>query len=295
MQQKTAYGYALTAVFFWSTVATAFKVGLRYVTPEILLLWASASSTLILFVVVFITGNFRKFLSQSRKDFFRSAVLGALNPFLYYLILFEAYNRLPGQVAQPLNMIWPVVLAFLAAPFLKQKITIRNIVALLVSFLGVLWISSQGELFNPLNSDVTGVILATGSSVIWSFYWIGNLRDPRDEEIKLLSNFLFALVYILLWTGIRGTIHFPPVKGLLAGIYSGLFEMGITFFLWLKALRVSRSAAAMGNLVFLAPFVSLVFLHFIAGETIYITTLAGLLFILTGIFIQNYNHGTKKK
>ena len=40
---------------------------------------------------------------------------------LYYLILLKAYQLLPAQVAQPLNMIWPVILVFLSVPILKQK------------------------------------------------------------------------------------------------------------------------------------------------------------------------------
>jgi hypothetical protein len=40
------------------------------------------------------------------------------------------------------------------------------------------------------------------------------------------------------------------------------------------------------NLVFLTPFVSLIFIYFILGEVIKARTWAGLLLILTGIGIQ---------
>jgi len=51
-----------------------------------------------------------------------SALLGLINPFIYYLILLKAYQLLPAQVAQPLNMIWPIILVFLSIPLLGQKI-----------------------------------------------------------------------------------------------------------------------------------------------------------------------------
>ncbi|NOY36168.1 MAG: DMT family transporter [Chlorobi bacterium] len=293
--QKVSYVYAMAAVFFWSTVATVFKLGLRYVSPAELLFWATTGSVIALLFIIIINGKLKLLLAQSHTSLLSSALLGLLNPFLYYLILFGAYKRLPGQVAQPLNMIWPIVLVFLAAPFLKQKIRIRNILALLVSFLGVVWIASQGSFFHPEKSDTLGIILATGSSVIWSFFWIANIRDPRQEEIKLLTNFLFALIYIFIYMLILNRMKIPPWQGFAAGIYTGFFEMGFTFFFWLKALRHATTTASVSNLVFLAPFLSLVFLHYFAGEKIYITTLAGLLLILTGIFIQNVSFISKKK
>lgn len=294
MQQKAAYVYALTAIFFWGTVATVFKIGLRYVTPSELLFWATLFSVVALFIVVLVSGQTGTFIRQSGKAFLYSAVMGLINPFVYYLILFEAYKRLPGQVAQPLNMIWPIILVFLSAPFLKQPIRFRSVLALLISFVGVIWIASQGSFFDPGKSDLTGILLASGSAVIWAFYWILNMRDHRKEEVKLLTNFLFAFVYIFILKVILFPMKAPPWQGLVSGIYTGFFEMGFTFFFWLKALRLSKTTALIGNLVYLAPFLSLVFLHYLAGEKIFLTTLAGLLLIITGIFIQNYSQDKKE-
>jgi drug/metabolite transporter (DMT)-like permease len=51
-------------------------------------------------------------------------------------------------------------------------------------------------------------------------------------------------------------------------------------------MELSTDNAKIGNLVFLAPFVSLIFIHFILKESIYITTFIGLVFIVAGIFVQ---------
>jgi len=63
--------------------------------------------------------------------------------------------------------------------------------------------------------------------------------------------------------------------------------MGMTFFFWLKALQLATTSDKVSNLVYLAPFISLIFVHFIIKEPVYYTTPAGLLFIIAGIFIQN--------
>ena len=76
------------------------------------------------------------------------------------------------------------------------------------------------------------------------------------------------------------------LQGLLGSIYVGAFEMGITFYLWLKALSLAKSTAKMGNIIYIVPFVSLLFINSIVGETIYWTTIAGLVIIVTSILYQ---------
>jgi len=281
-----AYIYALLSVLLWSTVATAFKLGLQTLSPLYLILTATTFSLLTFFVVILIQGKTRELFTVTWTGLGKSALLGALNPFGYYLILFQAYSLLPAQVAQPLNMVWPITLALLSAPLLKQKITIRNIVAILISFVGVVFISSQGSFSGMGNTNPTGALLAIGSSVIWALFWILSVLDKRDEIFKLFWNFAFGLFYLLIAAFLFTDFSWPNPKGIPAAIYIGLFELGITYILWMKAMQLSENNAKTGNLIFLSPFLSLVFIHFILGETIYYTTFIGLAFIVSGIWYQ---------
>jgi drug/metabolite transporter (DMT)-like permease len=285
---KQSYIYAGLAVFFWSTIPTVFKIGLGELDVIPMITIASITSTLVLFLIIIAGKKLELLKKTSGKDLLISALLGLINPFIYYIILLKAYKLLPAQVAQPLNMIWPIILVFLSVPLLKQKIPAKSFAALLISFAGVYIISSQGHPFQPGKSDITGVLLATGSSVFWALYFIFNMKDKRDESVKLFTNFLFASVYLLFAILIFGDLK-PVIsfKGAAASVYVGIFEMGITFFFWLKALRLAITSDKVSNLVYLAPFLSLVFVHFIIKEPVYYTTPAGLLFIIAGIFIQN--------
>ncbi len=94
-------------------------------------------------------------------------------------------------------MIWPIILVFLSVPLLKQKIERKSFFALFISFAGVYLISSQGHPFRVGRSDPAGVLLATGSSVFWALYFILNVRDKRDDAVKLFLNFLFGSLYLL--------------------------------------------------------------------------------------------------
>jgi drug/metabolite transporter (DMT)-like permease len=285
---RQSYIYAGLAIFFWSTVPTAFKISLRELDILTMLTIAVLASTAVLAVVVLTQRKTDLIFRASGRELLTSAALGLINPFIYYLILLRAYQLLPAQVAQPLNMIWPIILVFLSVPILKQKIEPKSFIALFISFAGVYIISSQGHPFSTVRSDIKGVLLATGSSVFWAFYFILNVRDKRDEAVKLLLNFIFGSIYLIAAMIITGRLHnLPSFTGLAASIYIGIFEMGITFLFWLKALQMAETTDKVSNLVYLAPFISLIFVHFILHEPVYYTTPAGLLLIISGILIQN--------
>jgi drug/metabolite transporter (DMT)-like permease len=276
------------AILFWSTVPTAFKISLREIDILPMLTIASLTSTLILLIIVFAGNKVHLIRMTTRKELLSSAILGFINPFLYYLILLKAYQLLPAQVAQPLNMIWPIILVFLSVPILRQKIERKSFLALFISFTGVYIISSQGRLLEPGHSDLTGIFLATGSSMFWALYFILNVKDKRDEGVKLLLNFTFGSIYLIITMIVTGKLQIETgIKGIASSVYVGIFEMGITFLFWLKALQMASTTAKVSNLVYIAPFLSLVFVHFMLHEPVYYTTPLGLVLIISGIFIQN--------
>ncbi|MBT3383651.1 MAG: DMT family transporter [Prolixibacteraceae bacterium] len=283
---QKAYFYAGLAVFFWSTVATAFKIALREFDFIQLIFYASGVTVVLLFFVLLFQQKLNLLFRQTPKQWLNSIFIGAFNPLLYYLVLFKAYSLLPAQVAQPLNMIWPITLALLSVPLLKQKIGWVSVFALFVSFIGVFFISSQGGISGFKNTNTIGVILAVGSSVLWSLYWIFNVRDNRDQIIKLFLNFAFGFVYLAVAVFVFSDFQLHFGESLYAVIYVGIFEVGITYIFWLKAMNFSTNNAKIGNLVFFAPFLSLVFIRFILKETIFITTFIGLFFIIAGVLLQ---------
>ena len=284
--QKKAYSYAGIAIFFWSTVASAFKVGLQHINFIQFLFFASWTSLFVLLIINLFRGNLNKLKSLEKKDLAFSALMGALSPFGYYLVLFKAYEILPAQVAQPLNMVWPIVLVFLSVILLKQKISYKSFIALFICFIGVYFISSQGEPGALALKEPLGVLLAAGSSLIWSLYWIYNVKKGMDETLQLLLNFFFAALYITIFILIFNDFRNLDLTGITLAVYAGIFEMGITFILWIRAMKYTASNDKISNLVYIAPFLSLIFIHYFVGETIYVTSLIGLSLIVIGILVE---------
>lgn len=289
MRRSTkSIAFAALTILFWSTVATAFKISLQHCTIPQLLFVASLTSFLF-FGIMVPTVGYKAILRQKRSDIARSALMGLLNPFLYYLVLFKAYSLLPAQVAQPLNQIWPLVLALLAVPLLKQHLPKRTLTSLAICFIGVTLISSQGHLNLLEGSNPIGVSLAIFSSLIWSIYWIVNLKDSRPVVVKLFTNFGFSVIYLLLLSSFIDGFYQISTAGILSSVYVGLFEMGISFFFWMKAMEYAKSAAKLGLMIYLIPFISLFFIHFFAHEAIKPTTIVGLCLIVAGILYQQKN------
>lgn len=289
MQHQTkAYIFAITAILFWSTIATAFKTALKGMSFANLLLISTLTSAIVLLFLLLIRNNFNNSINVSIKQYANSAILGFLNPFLYYMILLKAYSLLPAQIAQPLNYTWPVVLVILSAPFLGQKISFKAISALIICIIGVFVISSQGK-FNFNIQNPLGVILATGSSIIWAIFWLLNMRDKRQETQKLFLNFLFGAIYISIYHLLFEKVKIGNPTSLFAAIYVGIFEMGITFVLWLTALRYSSSPEKISSLVYLSPFISIFFISLFLHEKIHLTTVAGLFLIILGIILSKTN------
>ncbi|MFW2405167.1 MAG: DMT family transporter [Gammaproteobacteria bacterium] len=275
--------YGLLTVALWSTVASAFNLTLQHVTPLELLVFSSVAATTMLGFIVLLSGRRSEFAGWTGKDYRRSALLGFLNPALYYLLLFEAYDRLPAQEALLLNFAWPVVLVLLSVVLLRQRIHPLAIASLLVSFSGVIIIATRGDPLSMQLENPTGVALALTSTVVWSVYWIYSSHDERDSVNRLFCNFLFGSGYLVVYGVFAGGIGVPSLGGAAGIMYVAAFEMAFAFVFWLQALKLARNAAQVSSLVYLTPFLSLVVIHFAVGEDLYPSTLAGLLLIVGGI------------
>ncbi|GGO86794.1 membrane protein [Marinobacterium nitratireducens] len=285
--QGRALVLGLAAVLLWSTVATAFKLALAYLTPLQLLAIASVVSTLVLALAVSWQRAWGDVGEAWRNGRWRYIGLGFLNPFFYYFILFKAYDLLPAQQAQPLNYTWALTLSLLAVPLLGQRLHGRDFVAMAMGYGGVLVIATRGDVLGLQFDSPLGVALALGSTIIWALYWILNARSQESPVVGLLLCFLTGLPWVLAAAWLSD--GFPQDwNGVTAAVYVGFFEMGVTFMLWLGALKTAVHASRVSNLIFLSPFLSLIFISQILGESIHPTVYIGLLLIVGGVILQQW-------
>jgi drug/metabolite transporter (DMT)-like permease len=279
--ERQATVFALAAVLCWSTVATAFKLGLDGLTPRQLLFQACVFSSVIFVLANSLFGQWRLDRTLARQ----AALLGMLNPLLYYQILFEAYERLPAQLAQSVNYTWAITLAILAVPMLGQRPNGRTLFGIVVSYIGVLIITVGLGASEDLVWNWQGLGFAFSSTVVWALYWILSTRVHAEPVAVMTWSFLFATPLVGIVCVFSDGIGPWTTTTLKFGVWVGVVEMGIAFLLWSMALRRTANAARIAQLIFLAPFLSLIMIERVLGEAVPASSWAGLMVIVVGVLL----------
>ena len=283
---RRAVKMGLGAVMLWSTVATAFSLSLGYLTPLQLVTLAAVVSWCFFATRLGSPARWASLRATSSKERITGLLMGWLNPGLYYLVLFAAYDQLPAQEAMAINYSWGITLALIAAPLLRQRLTPGALLAACISYSGIVVIATRGAPLSLEFAQPLGVGLALLSTLLWSLYWVINTRLSVDPEVNLFLNFSGALPLLLglLWWS---DTPFPTVwQGWAGGLYVGLFEMGFAFVLWMGAMKATTSTLKISSLIFLSPPLSLILIWMIAGEPVRAYTLIGLVLILFGLWLQ---------
>ncbi|MFM7785866.1 MAG: EamA family transporter, partial [Gammaproteobacteria bacterium] len=242
-RQRRAYGYAALTICCWATVSTAFKVALAGLHHAQVLLLANAVAVGVLACIVLPRGGLQRLRALPFPEHGRCVLLGMMNPAGYYLLLFQAYALLPAQVAQPINYTWAITLSLLAVPLLGQRVGVAEIAAAFLAAAGVFVISlgSGSGSIGSIRWD--GVGLALASTLVWAMYWILNARARGDAPCRMLLSFAWGLPASLsacLWFS---ELPVPGGRTLIAVLWIGVFEMGLSFFFWQRALALSVNAA----------------------------------------------------
>lgn len=276
------------AVLSWSTVATAFKVALNHMTPFEMVFVATATALLIFTIWMTITRGWGELRKLSPAIWGRFALLGLISPVAYYLILFKAYDYLPAQIAQPVNYIWPIILAVLLAFIHRTPIPSIKYLGMFISLTGVVAISIGGK---GITGEISpwGIFYALGSAFLWALYWIvsDSLKNELNQIGTLFLTFFFGMIYLLI-----GTIFVPlrplSIDALWSGAYIGTFEMGVPFICFGLAIRTTDNPTLINQICYLAPFLSLFFISMILGEPIMPSTYIGLILIVGGLVFNQY-------
>ncbi len=277
------------SVLSWSTVASASKWTLDYIHPFWMLFFSSLTASIVLWIMQAVHPSYN--INNNIK--WKWVFLGLINPFFYYLLLFEAYRTTPAQEALVINYTWGILLALLSSIVFKKPLKINTISGMLISFAGVWALISGGDLLLPNIS--WGNFLAFFSAFVWALYWICNMKEEKKPLSALFIQFATGTLAILLFS-----IFFSPIPdlflthGILGSIYLGFFEMSLPFFWWLLALQQSSSDPRIIHWIYLSPVLSMVWIGVFLGEEVSIYSWMGLILVLGGIFLGKINFSTKR-
>ena len=266
--------------FVWSTQVYA---NLNPTTTIFLrLVVASLFLTLILFA-------FRLNEKVKREHLKLFAVAAFFEPFLYFI--FEGYGLKNSSpiIGSGLIAMIPLVTPIAARFFLKERLTIMNVVGLIVSFVGVIVMLVTRNL--ELAAKPIGILFLCGSVIVAVGYSIALIRLTKLYKpltITWVQN-IIGMVYFIPMALIME--HFEPsnfanVSGYIVPLVClGVCCSAIAYALW--AFCFSKLGASKANVYSnLIPVFTAVFSFFIIHESLTTNKIIGILLVIVGLILS---------
>lgn len=202
--------------------------------------------------------------------------------------LYGALSKTTASEGFILAYTWPIMVLILSFIILKDKITIKKIAGIFISFFGIVIITTNGKITTFNFTNLQGDILALSGAFVFALFSVLGKKFNFDKTISVFIYFLSALIFIVPTILIFSKITFPSVNVWLWIIYNGVFVNGISYIFWFKALEGGKTHI-ISNLLYLTPFISLIYISIFLDEKILISAVVGIIVIVVGVLSQYIN------
>jgi len=274
--------YLFLTIFFWASTPAVSKLLLEEMDSFQISFYMILIAMIVLFLMVFVK---RKSIKYDVKDYLTFAYMGGLGIFLYYILYFSSLIFISAQETTIINYLWPIMVIVFASLILKERITLKKIIAILLSFMGVYIVVSHDTLSSFTSSNIIGVLLAFLGAVSYSLFSVLGKKYNYDIIASMALYYLFSFIFIIPTILFFSEIIIPSIKAFIGLLWLGLFSASTGNVLWFLVLKDGETSK-MANMIYLVPFISLVYIYFLTGEKILLSSLIGLILIVLGILIQ---------
>ena len=266
---------------------SAFSFGVMPVFAKIAYATGASTSTL-LFLRFFIGAAFmfllmfaRRFPLPSKREIVAFLLLGAVGYFGQSYCYFEALKYLPAGVVSLLLYTYPILVMIGSAVFLKERITARKTLALILAVAGVFVIVGTEFQANPI-----GVALGLASALVYTVYILVNSKVVR-EGMGVQSSAFIMLGSAIVFGVLNLFFGFEPpsgVDGWGSVLLIALISTVLAIWAFLTGLeKTGASSAALAST--LEPVTSVVFSALIISEPLTPTIILGGALVLSALII----------
>ncbi len=281
---------ALWAVIFWGFSFIATKVALREVHPFTLL------------TLRFGIGGFLLLLVQLQKDRRFLQTFSSIDWLLIILLaivgvsghtLLQAFGLLYTTAVNTgwIVAIMPIFITIAARLFLREAITARKTIGILVGFFGIFLVISKGVFsFSIFGFGSTfGDILVLISVFTWTAFTVGGRGFlSRFSPLAAITPIMIVgclITFPFTWLKWEWNILFHlSVSGWMSILFLGVFSSGLAYLFWYSALE-RKESGIVGIYLYLEPLVTLIGAYFLLNEEIQSITLLGGGMILFGVYL----------
>ncbi|HIW35033.1 MAG TPA: DMT family transporter [Candidatus Paenibacillus intestinavium] len=281
-----AYLWLTLCVIVWGSNFVFGKILVEDFSPSLL------TSLRLLFIVIFLVGlsSYKKgFRRVNKKDFISILILGVVGVFINQWSFFAGLQTADPTTSALILATTPILTGFLAAIFLKEKLTIRMLLGSIVAILGIYFVVAKGSLSAVhLDKGLLWIVVTmiTFAIMIVMTRVLSQKMDPLT--ITLYSNIVGFIVSIpfafTLDTPLRMSTNISD-WALLIG--TAVVVHGIAALIWNNNIRhVDASKASM--LSNLEPFVAMIMGLILLYKPIAGVEILGSLFIIGGVLLSTY-------
>lgn len=220
-------------------------------------------------------------------------LLGFTGVTMFYIFFNLSVRMTSASVGALLQGFIPVCIAAFAAIFLKEKLSVKQIIGIIVSVTGVILIGFLSHNEGDTTGSITGNLLMIIAIIGWSVYTIISKKVAGMDPLLVTSLSTLAGSVLLLPAAIyenwgTGWPQVSPTDWLTI-LFLGAMASGICYFLYNRSLQL-LSAAQVGNFINLDPLVgfmiALIFLH----ESVNLLQIMGALLVVAGVILSSARH-----
>jgi drug/metabolite transporter (DMT)-like permease len=187
---------AFFAMLFWGVSYIWSKIAFEYFTPLSTIFMRLIVSSLTLFLIMLMMGKMEKIQKKDRWLFILSSLF---NPFIYFIGESYGLERVSATISAFIISTIPVFTPFVAYWFLRERLSVTNVVGLIISFLGVLMII--------FNLDFS----LAASPVGLAFLFMGVIAALVYGIILRKLTLKYQPVTIIGWQNTIGIFYFLPL------------------------------------------------------------------------------------
>ena len=160
-----------------------------------------------------------------------------------WILLFEAYRFTTVATATLCYYLQPVIVVLGSALVLKEKLSIRKLLCVLVAILGMIPVSGVLESI-PTSGEITGILLATGAALLYGINILTNKTmqglSPFDMTIFCMITATLTLLPYTLLTEDWGAIVWEPSSVALL-LVVGIIHTGVAYAMYYSALEKMKA------------------------------------------------------
>lgn len=288
MKNTRIYFLMALSALFWGGAFIAGKLSAPFIPPFTLTFLRFSIASIILYGVILVK---EKHVYKLKKEdipiFLFTGIVGMVG---YHILFFKACvytTAINSSIIAASNPIMTAVLSFI---FLKDKLSFKRFIGILLSFTGVLLTITNGYISTLSNITFnTGDILMLLAVLCWACYGIYSKKVmPRYSPITLtFYSFLFCTIFLIPFVIYEKPITFIPsipIYSYIAVLYMSIFASVIGYLVQqmsIKQLGPSKTSIFI-NLV---PIFSIILSSIILHETITLVKIFAAILIITGVYI----------